>query len=46
MVCNRASNGIEGGGSYIIDRGKLLSQAGKEETVIIEDIDLSEIRSS
>ncbi|MCL4415854.1 MAG: carbon-nitrogen hydrolase family protein [Actinobacteria bacterium] len=46
VVCNRAGNGIEGGGSCIIDRGKLLSQAGKEETVIIEDIDLSEIRSS
>lgn len=46
VVCNRAGNGIEGGGSCIIDRGKLLSQAGKEEIVIIEDIDLSEIRSS
>lgn len=46
VVCNRVGNGIEGGGSCIIDRGKLLSQTGKEETVIIGDINLIEIRSS
>jgi predicted amidohydrolase len=38
-----ACNWAEGGGSLIIDsRGKVLAEAGAEETVIVADIDLSD----
>lgn len=42
IVCNRAGNGIDGGGSCFVDRGKIFSRAGRKESMLIEDIDLKE----